>query len=132
MELQIVESSGAGMNAEVNRILDMSPLEVVVRLYEGAIGYIEDAQDALADEQVEEFKWNLNRSCRIIEELKRTLNFKDGGQLSAQLNDLYIFMLDSLKQAELTHRVEYMTRVVAPLETLLDGWRGAAKSVLVS
>ncbi|MBF0177735.1 MAG: flagellar export chaperone FliS [Magnetococcales bacterium] len=132
MELQIAESCGTSRSEEVSKLLEMSPLEMVVRLYEGAIGYIEDAQDALEAEEIEDFKRNLDRGRRIIEELKRTLNFKDGGQLSAQLNDLYAFVLDSLKQAELTHRVTYLERVISPLETLLDGWRGAARSVLAS
>ncbi|MBF0424542.1 MAG: flagellar export chaperone FliS [Magnetococcales bacterium] len=127
MALQSVESCTQAGNQEVeSRFLGMSPVEMVVRLYEGAIGFIEDAQDALEAGQIEDFKWNVERGRRIIEELKRTLNLKDGGQLSAQLRDLYNFVLDSLKQAELTHRPHYLTQVIGPLETLLDGWRGAA------
>ncbi|MBF0154866.1 MAG: flagellar protein FliS [Magnetococcales bacterium] len=129
MELQSVESCGAAGDEKAHEFFDMSPIEMVIKMYEGAIGHIEDARDALEDEQVEEFKWNLNRSRLIVEELKRTLNFKEGGQLSAQLKDLYNFVLDSLKQAELTHRVDFLTKAIDPLEILLDGWRGAAQSV---
>ena len=102
-----------------------SPLEVLIQLYEGAINFLEKSVEACDDGRVDEFKHLLLRGRRIIEEFQKTLDFEQGGQVPAQLNDLYVFMLDSLTQAELTHDTQYIQRVISHLSVLLDGWRGA-------
>ena len=105
-----------------------SPLEVLIQLYEGAIDFLEKSVEACEDGRVDAFKDLLLRGRRIIEEFQRTLDFEQGGQVPAQLNDLYVFMLDSLTQAELTHDTQYIQRVISHLSILLDGWRGAGDS----
>jgi len=100
-------------------------LDVLIQLYEGAIDFLEKSMAACDDGQVDEFKECLQRGRRIIEEFQKTLNFNKGGQVTAQLNDLYVFMLDSLTQADLTHDTLYIERVIEQLKILLDGWRGA-------
>ncbi|MBF0624261.1 MAG: flagellar export chaperone FliS [Magnetococcales bacterium] len=110
---------------EADEILNMTPLGMLIRLYEGAIDFLSQSEQALKEQRIDAFKERLERGARIIREFQRTLNFKTGGQVSAQLNDLYTFMLDSLKQAELTHEPLYIQRVTRQLNTLLDGWRGA-------
>lgn len=104
---------------------EMSPLDVLIRLYEGAIDFLKQADHACQDGEVDTFKVHLLKGRRIIEEFQRTLDFKNGGQITAQLNDLYNFMLGSLTQAELTHDTQFVQRVVDQLQTLLDGWLGA-------
>lgn len=104
---------------------EMSPLDVLIRLYEGAIDFLTKANHACQEGEVESFKSYLSRGRRIIEEFQRTLDYKSGGQITAQLNDLYNFMLGSLTQAELTHDAQFVQRVVDQLQTLLDGWQGA-------
>lgn len=101
-----------------------SQLEVLIQLYEGCIQFLEQAERACEDGRVAEFKHWMQRGRRIIEEFRKTLDFSQGGQVSAQLNDLYGFMLDSLTQAGLTHESEYIHRVIEQLNVLLEGWRG--------
>ena len=106
-----------------------SPLEVLIQLYEGAIDFLDRSAEACDDGRVEEFKEFLQRGRRIIEEFQKTLDFDQGGQVPAQLNDLYVFMLDSLTQAGLTHDTQYIQRVTDQLQILLGGWRGAQVSI---
>lgn len=101
-----------------------SPLDVLIQLYEGAIDFLERAVEACDDGRVDEFKELLVRGRLIIEEFQKTLDFEKGGQVPAQLNDLYEFMLDSLTQADLTHDTQYIQRVIGHLSVLLEGWRG--------
>jgi len=105
-----------------------SPLGVLIQLYEGAVNFLEKSVVACDDGRVDDFKEGVERGRRIIEEFKRTLDFSHGGQVPAQLNDLYDFMLDSLTQADLTHDTQYIQRVIDQLNILLDGWRGAVMS----
>lgn len=102
----------------------LSQLEVLIQLYEGSIQFLEQAAKACDEGRVAEFKHWMQRGRRIIEEFQRTLDFSKGGEVPAQLNDLYSYMLDSLTQAGLTHDSEFIRRVVEQLQVLLDGWRG--------
>lgn len=99
-------------------------LEILIQLYEGAINFLNEAKRHCEAGEVEPFKGYVKRARRIIEEFQNTLNFKEGGQVTAQLSDLYDFMLDSLTQAELTHDISYLDRVSSQLATLLEGWIG--------
>lgn len=101
-----------------------SQLEVLIQLYEGCIHFLEEAAVACDDGRVAEFKHWMQRGRRIIEEFQKTLDYTQGGQVPAQLNDLYTFMLDSLTQAGLTHDSQYIHRVLDQLRILLDGWQG--------
>ncbi|MEO5339753.1 MAG: flagellar export chaperone FliS [Magnetococcus sp. MYC-9] len=101
----------------------LTPLEVLIQLYEGAIRFLEQAVLACEEGQVDEFKDLLARGRRIIEEFQRTLDFGQGGSVPAQLNDLYEYMLERLTQAGLTHDSQYIQDVVTNLRTLLEGWR---------
>ncbi|MBF0308512.1 MAG: flagellar export chaperone FliS [Magnetococcales bacterium] len=109
----------------VEEMEQLSPLDLLIRLYEGAINFLKQSADDCKAERMDSFKENLRRGRRIIEEFQRTLDFKQGGQITAQLNDLYTYMLDSLRQFELTHDELHIERVIDQLETLLEGWRGA-------
>ncbi|MEO5331953.1 MAG: flagellar export chaperone FliS [Magnetococcus sp. YQC-5] len=99
-------------------------LDVLIQLYEGSIHFLEEASKACEEGRVAEFKHWMQRGRRIIEEFQKTLDFTQGGQVPAQLNDLYLYMLESLTQAGLTHEAHYIQRVIHQLRILLDGWRG--------
>ncbi|MBF0589256.1 MAG: flagellar export chaperone FliS [Magnetococcales bacterium] len=106
-----------------------TPLEVLIQLYEGAIKFLGEASEACEDGRTDEFLPLLERGKRIIVAFQKTLDHEKGGQITARLNDLYTFMLDSLSQAELTHDVMYIDRVVEQLQVLLDGWQGAKQRI---
>ncbi|MBF0367975.1 MAG: flagellar export chaperone FliS [Magnetococcales bacterium] len=117
MEIKAAEADPAAPD-------QLSQLDILIQLYEGGINFLEQAITACEAGETETFKSFLERGRRIIEEFKKTLNFDEGGQVPAQLNDLYDFMLDSLTQADLTHDTLYIRRVIEQLQVLLDGWRG--------
>lgn len=120
------EAVGEGAQAD----LGLSPLEVLVQLYEGAIRFLEQSVVACDEGRVDEFKEQLSRGQRIIEEFQRTLDFAQGGEVSARLNELYEFMLERLTQAGLTHDTQYIQQVVGNLNVLLEGWRGAVGAAM--
>ena len=128
------QSMGPGMDqnmapdqgAEADATL--TQLDILIKLYEGAINFLEKSIVACDDGRVDDFKALLQRGRLIIEEFQKTLDFERGGQVPTQLNDLYVFMLDSLTQADLTHDTEYVDRVIEHLRILLDGWQGAKSS----
>ena len=115
------QEQGDGVQADMT----LSPLEVLIQLYEGAIDFLEQSAVACEEGRVDEFKELLGRGQRIIEEFQQTLDFSQGGDVSIRLNELYEFMLESLTQAGLTHDGQYIQTVINNLQVLLDGWRSA-------
>ncbi|MBF0612398.1 MAG: flagellar export chaperone FliS [Magnetococcales bacterium] len=103
----------------------LSQLEILIKLYEGAIGFLQTAVEAMQKEQESVAKPLIERTRRIIQEFKRTLDHENGGELARQLDDLYDFMLDNLDKGELTGDTAPLSHVVQLLNTLLDGWRNA-------
>lgn len=101
----------------------MSQLELLIKLYEGAVGFLQQAVVAMEAWDEAEAKRLIERGRRIIQEFKRTLDHNAGGGLAGQLDDLYDFMLDNLDKAELTRDTAPIKHVAELLTTLLDGWR---------
>lgn len=103
--------------------------DILIMLYEGAIRFLEQSIQEFEGKKGFDYmarhKTLLRKGRAIIEEFQNTLDFDAGGEISFQLNDLYIFMLDSLTQANITRDISYIRRVINLLSTLLDGWRGA-------
>lgn len=124
-DVEVAEGVAAPLSTET------SPLDVLIKLYEGAIDFLGQATKAADQGEVDRFKTMILRGRKIIEEFQKTLDFKRGGQITAQLNDLYAFMLSSLTQAELTHDVKFVDRVIEQLTTLLDGWKGARSQAVL-
>ncbi len=121
VEIQVMDNMSSSAPPVMEETL--SQLDVLIQLYEGCIQFLDEAAVACDEGRVVDFKYSLQRGRRIIEEFQKTLDFTQGGQVPAQLNDLYLFMLDSLTQAGLTHDSQYIHRVNEQLTILLDGWQ---------
>ena len=128
MNVSVVERTVKDSGGAAGGECAPSPLDILIQLYEGAINFLERSIEACDDGRVDEFKELLQRGRRIIEEFQKTLDHEQGGQVPAQLNDLYVFMLDSLTQADLTHDTDYVERVIEHLQILLGGWQGIRSS----
>ena len=99
-----------------------SPLELVVRLYDGAIAFVLEARDGIARKDVHARTRAVSRALAIIAELQNTLNVKDGGEVARELDRLYAYM--SARLFDVTARAddEAAKEVQKLLTTLREGW----------
>ncbi|HWA44897.1 MAG TPA: flagellar export chaperone FliS, partial [Hypericibacter adhaerens] len=68
-------------------------------------------------------RWNANqRASNIIETLWRTLDLEKGGEIAANLDKLYGFMLDRLTQVDLKNDPAPAREVATLLEPLRRSW----------
>lgn len=77
-----------------------SPLHLVVLLYDGAIRFFRMSAKAHREGKTEESRHYLLRAEQIILELLHALNFEQGGEIAANLAELYRFIVG--RCAELT------------------------------
>ena len=101
-----------------------SPLELVVMLYDGAIRFVGEAADAIAQKDVVRRTEAARRALDIVVELQNTLNMEQGGDIARELDRLYTYictrMLDVTRgdaaAADEIHKL---------LGTLRDAWSQA-------
>jgi flagellar secretion chaperone FliS len=64
----------------------------------------------------------LNRAVSIIGELRNSLDLKAGGQLAANLGELYDYMGRRLLKATAENRVEMLDEVIKLLHQIRTAW----------
>lgn len=103
--------------------------KLLLMLYEGAIKFTKKAKIAAQNKNIPERCENITRAYDIVLELMNTLDFKVGGEVAENLEQLYMFITDELTRANLTGKVEHLDNVLKILETLYDGWKEAVEII---
>lgn len=129
------EGSGSGhemynMDAyatyRLNQVQTQPQEKLVLMLYEGAIRFIRQAQEALAAGRYDRTSDYLCRAQDILSELMATLNL-EAGEIAHNLAALYAFMHDYLVRANIKKDLKMMQEVERLLGELRDAWEEATR-----
>lgn len=96
--------------------------KILLMLYEGAIKFTKLAIKAAEEKKIAERGQSIGRAFDIIMELNNTLDHKVGGELSSQLEQLYLFMMDQYTKANITGSPDPLKANLKIIENLYDGW----------
>lgn len=110
----------------LTKVLTATSQEVVVYLYEGAIGYLHRASQALAAGDRAAAGAAVERAIGIIIELSGTLNYQQGGALALRLNNIYNYLIETLTVAGGRGSAEALESCEGILTILHDAWQQAA------
>jgi flagellar protein FliS len=106
-----------------SRIASASAHHLVQMLFDGYMDAVNLAATALQAGQVEVKGRAISHAVRILDEgLKAGLNLKDGGQLAADLHDLYAYTTLRLTQANLRNDAAALAECKRLIEPLRDAW----------
>jgi flagellar protein FliS len=105
-----------------------SPLELIVMLYDGALRFCRETEEAIAKKDLVAKREALNRVFAILSELQGTLNIDQGGQTAASLDSLYTYMINRLTEANLQLQVAPVQEVITLLTGLRDAWAAVAQA----
>ncbi len=97
--------------------------KVLLMLYEGAIRFTKLAHAALKQKKIAEKGKYISKATAILSELMATLDFKAGGQLAIDLENLYVFMIDKLIEGNIQNNPDCLAQVEQLLMTLYDAWK---------
>ena len=103
--------------------------KLLLMLYEGAIKFVKRAIIAIENDDIPERCDNIGRAYDLVLELMNTLDFKVGGEVAQNLEQLYLFVTDELTRANITGKVDHLNNVLKILETLYDGWKEAVELI---
>ncbi|HET9864028.1 MAG TPA: flagellar export chaperone FliS [Steroidobacteraceae bacterium] len=98
------------------------PHRLVVMLMDGALERIAAARGLMSHGDVAEKAQLLQRAVAIIDELRNSLNFKAGGELSHNLDALYEYMCMRLVQANASNKPEWLDEVSRLLNEIRSAW----------
>lgn len=110
-------------------VTSASKEKILLMLYEGAIKFVKRAIKACEDKNIAERGLNIGRACDIVMELNNTLDHKIGGEISSNLEKLYIFITDQLTKANISGDPKYLQDSLKILETLNEGWVQAIEKI---
>lgn len=108
------------------QVKSRTPLELVVMLYDGVLGYLATARDAVERRDIATRRDALSRALAILAELQSTLDLERGGEIALALDDLYGYSTRRLMQAAIDNDVAPIDEVRRLLEGLRDSWRTIA------
>lgn len=103
-------------------VVSASREKILLMLYEGAIRFTKLAIKACDEKKIADRGHNIGKAFDIVMELNNTLDHRVGGELAAQLEQLYMYMMEQFTKANISGSAEPLKSVLKSLETLYDGW----------
>jgi len=110
-----------------SRVLQASPLELVVILHEGALRNVRLAKAFLRSGKIRERGEAVSRAQQFVGELLASLRFSEAREIATRLDVLYRNTLIQLSTSHLAGREEDLNRAESTLETMFDAWQQLAQ-----
>ncbi len=122
----------AGSAYRTQAVGTAGPAQLVIMLYDGALGSIAKAKAGMAvggRESIEMVNTELNRAQNIITELQLSLDHERGGTIAGNLAAIYDFCLTQLTEANLSKDPISLDGVTSHLAELREAFADAAAQV---
>jgi flagellar protein FliS len=108
------------------QLMTASPVKLVFMLYDKAIVCLREAIRAIEAGEIEA-RWKANtRAIEIVAHLRGTLDHDKGGEISANLDRLYGFILTLLPKVDFDNDAKTAQTVIDLLSPLRESWRELA------
>ena len=96
---------------------------LIIMAYEGAINFVKEAKEKLAQNDYAGKSINISNAVSIINELNARLNMEKGGETAKNLSKLYTFLSIHLTTANLKKDAHKLDESLNILQNLLNGWK---------
>ncbi len=103
--------------------------QILILLYEAVIQNVKKASACIEKKDLVGKGNAILKAHDILNELGSSLNHEVGGEIAAELERLYNFMIEQLVKANCENSKEALISVQKLLETLLGAWRVAVVQV---
>ncbi len=96
--------------------------KLIVMLYDGAIKFLNIALDNMSPKTYDIVNTNIIKAQDIITELLLSLNMDEGGEISQNLFNLYMYFKRQLLDANMKKDGEIIKHILKLLKELRDAW----------
>lgn len=121
----MMPNTAYAQNAYTHAMVNTSttPLDLIILLYDGAIGFLNKAQFYMNDNNVSQKTQYITRAMAIVEELLASLDHEVSGEIAANLQSLYLYMQKELAIANITNDAAKIQQIEVLLKELRTAWR---------
>ncbi len=106
------------------QVFDASPHRLIQMLMEGGLSRLAQAKGAMERGQVALKGELLGKAIAIIGGLREGLDLRQGGELAANLDSLYEYMIRRLLEANRSNDIAALDEVSSLLREVKSGWDG--------
>ncbi len=105
-----------------NQIMTASRAQILVMLYDGAIRFAIQAIQAIEEKDMANKGKYIGKTMAIVSEFATSLDHEIGGDISADLDAMYGYMLRELSNANVENNAERIEEVIVLLKDLRETW----------
>jgi flagellar protein FliS len=98
------------------------PHRLIVMLMDGALERIGSARGAIEHGEASTRNHLISRAVDILQELRASLNMEAGGEIAANMADLYDYASKQLVRANLTNKPELLDEAANLLRQIRSAW----------
>ena len=114
-------SLSAAEHYRQQQILNASPAERVVLLYDGAIRFMMITRQAIEEKDIQKRYDNALKARNIVQHLLETLDMEKGGEIAKNLENIYNFLLRQFLEVD-KNSVEAVDEILKHLKILRESW----------
>lgn len=103
-----------------------TPLELVVMLYDGALRFLAQAQEAMERRDIRSRHAALDKTLAILGHLQSTLDTDRGGVVAEELDRLYRYISERLLDGAAHNDLNALKEATGLLTNLRDAWQAVA------
>ena len=100
----------------------LSQKELILMLYDGAIKFATEAKLGIEEKDFARSYKSIVKTRDIVTELLCILNVEQGGEVGANLERLYIYVIGRLTEANFTQEIPLLDNVLAIMGNLRSAW----------
>ncbi|HET9932686.1 MAG TPA: flagellar export chaperone FliS [Polyangiaceae bacterium] len=109
-----------------NQVQTASPARVIVQFYDGALKFVRLAVQGIEARDYAAKGMHLSRAHAIVSELRANLDPTRAPELCAELDRLYVYVLDCITEANIKTDATALAPAVKVLEQLRAAWAQVA------
>lgn len=102
-------------------------VQIILMLYEGTLNHIKIAKQKIERGDILSKGSHIGKATLIVSELSNVLDMEQGGEISANLRNLYNFVLQRLLYANLNNDMNALEEAEKVIDTIKDGWKEMMK-----
>ncbi|PCI59429.1 MAG: flagellar export chaperone FliS [Gammaproteobacteria bacterium] len=109
-------------NANAESVVDANPHQLISIILKHILSNIAIAHGAISRQEVENKGKALTKAIALVGELQDSLDMEQGGEISANLFELYDYIVRTLVQANLKNDSSKLDEVRGLILTVKEGW----------
>jgi flagellar secretion chaperone FliS len=122
MQPVLTSAPEAQESYHATQIFTTTPETLILMLYDGGIRFINQGLLALEEQNWAQAGWNLVRAQRVVHYLYLCLDNRQGGELTRNLEALYLYINRRLSTGYLERKEDVIREALSLLRTLRDAW----------